>query len=452
MAEAEKLVDQMNTMLSSSSPEKPADDIVNPWEVKAADETGIDYEKLVAQFGCTRIDDTLIQRFETLTGKKCHHLIRRGLVYSHREFHEILNRFEKKQPFYLYTGRGPSASSMHLGHLIPFMITKWLQEVFDVPLVIQITDDEKFLFKPQLELEECIEMAHENIKDIIAVGFEQDRTFIFSDIEYISSSRNFFMNIKRVEKAVTYNQARATFGFDDSSNIGKVAFPAVEASPSFSSSFPQIFNNREDIPALIPCAIDQDPFFRITRDVAPRLGYPKPSLIHAIFFPALQGAGSKMSSSDPNSNITLTDTQKQIKTKVNKYAFSGGQATLEEHREKGGNCDVDISYQWLRFFLEDDAELEQIQQDYSSGKLLSGEIKAKLIACIQPIIKNFQENRAAVTDDDVKNFMSIRKLKYDYDPPKPKAKKQKQKQRGGKTKAEKAAAASKAQVTKNPSP
>ena len=72
-----------------------------------------------------------------------------------------------------------------------------------------------------------------------------------------------------------------------------------------------------------------------------------------------------MSSSDPNSNITLTDTQKQIKTKVNKYAFSGGQATLEEHREKGGNCDVDISYQWLRFFLEDDDELEQIRQDYS---------------------------------------------------------------------------------------
>ena len=48
--------------------------------------------------------------------------------------------------------------------------------------------------------------------------------------------------------------------------------------------------------------------------------------------------------------------------KVNKYAFSGGQATVEEHREKGGNCDVDISFQYLKFFLEDDERLEKIRQ------------------------------------------------------------------------------------------
>lgn len=54
----------------------------------------------------------------------------------------------------------------------------------------------------------------------------------------------------------------------------------------------------------------------MTRDVAPRIGFQKPALIHAGFFPALQGAGSKMSSSDPNSSIFLTDTNKQIKTKV----------------------------------------------------------------------------------------------------------------------------------------
>lgn len=61
----------------------------------------------------------------------------------------------------------------------------------------------------------------------------------------------------------------------------------------------------------------KDPYFRMTRDVAPRLGYPKPALIHSTFFPALQGAQSKMSASDPTSSIFLTDTQKQIKSKVN---------------------------------------------------------------------------------------------------------------------------------------
>lgn len=61
-----------------------------------------------------------------------------------------------------------------------------------------------------------------------------------------------------------------------------------------------------------------------------------------------------MSASDDNSAIFLSDSAKQIKTKVNKYAFSGGRETLEEHREKGGNADVDVAYQYLTFFMEDD--------------------------------------------------------------------------------------------------
>ena len=54
-----------------------------------------------------------------------------------------------------------------------------------------------------------------------------------------------------------------------------------------------------------------------------------------------------MSASDDNSSIFLTDTPKQVKNKINKHAFSGGQTSVEEHRAKGGNCDVDISYQVL---------------------------------------------------------------------------------------------------------
>jgi tryptophanyl-tRNA synthetase len=74
-------------------------------------------------------------------------LLRRGIFFSHRDLGHILSRVEGKKPFYLYTGRGPSSTAMHLGHLVPFMFTKWLQEAMDVPLVIQLTDDEKFLWK-----------------------------------------------------------------------------------------------------------------------------------------------------------------------------------------------------------------------------------------------------------------------------------------------------------------
>ena len=50
--------------------------------------------------------------------------------------------------------------ALHLGHTIPFHFTKWLQDVFDCPLVIQLTDDEKFLFKSDLKLEECHRLAY----------------------------------------------------------------------------------------------------------------------------------------------------------------------------------------------------------------------------------------------------------------------------------------------------
>ena len=78
----------------------------------------------------------------------------------------------------------PPSQSLHLGHLIPFLFTKWLQDAFKVPLVIQLTDDEKFLWKG-LKPEETKRMAIENAKDIIACGFDQKNTFIFSDFMFM---------------------------------------------------------------------------------------------------------------------------------------------------------------------------------------------------------------------------------------------------------------------------
>lgn len=369
--------------------------------------------KFTARFGSCKIDETLTARIASVTGNRVHHLLRRGMFFSHRDMNQILDRVEKGKPFYLYTGRGPSSQSLHMGHLVPFIFTKWLQETFDVPLVIQLTDDEKFLWKG-LAVEEAKKMAKENIKDIIACGFDVEKTFIFSDFEYMSQEPKLYENIIRIQRQVTFNQVKSIFGFGDSDCIGKIAFPAVQAAPSFSSSFPLIFNKKKDIPSLIPCAIDQDPYFRMTRDVAPKLKFHKPALIHSVFFPALQGAQTKMSASDPNSSIFLTDTPNQIKNKINKYAFSGGGASIEEHRTKGGDCDVDISFQYLRFFLEDDDRLEQIRTEYSNGQMLTGDLKKELISILQKIVAEHQERRAKVTDETVQLFTTPRKLKYDY--------------------------------------
>ncbi|GAA6046199.1 Tryptophan--tRNA ligase, cytoplasmic [Rhodotorula toruloides] len=393
--------------VATASGSAQTEQVVTPWDVQGAVVEGvqmaIDYNHLIDQFGTRRIDDELLERFERLTGRKPHLLLRRGTFFSHRELNLILDRYEQKKPFYLYTGRGPSSDSMHLGHMIPFIFTQWLQDVFDCPLVIQLTDDEKFLFKASLKLEQCHSFAFQNAKDIIACGFKPEKTFIFSDLDYVGGA--FYRNVVKISRLITARQSQQTFGFKLEDNVGKWHFVAIQAAPSFSNSFPQIFGDKTDIPALIPCAIDQDPYFRLTRECAQRLKYKKPALIHAKFIPSLLGAQSKMSASASESSIYMTDTQKEIKTKINKYAFSGGQTSIEEHRAKGGNPDVDVSYQYLTFFLDDDAEVEQIAQDYRAGKLLTGELKQKTIALLQEFVKAFQERRAAVTDDLVRQFM-----------------------------------------------
>jgi len=207
---------------------------------------------------------------------------------------------------------------------------------------------------------------------------------------------------------------KGIFGFGDSDCIGKISFPAIQAAPSFCTSFPHIFGTKKDIPCLVPCAIDQDPYFRMTRDVAPKLNYQKPALIHSAFLPALAAAQTKMSASDPNNSVYLTDTANQIKNKINKYAFSGGGTSIEEHREKGGNPDIDISYQYLKYFLEDDARLEEIHTEYAAGRMLTGEIKKEIIGELQKIVAEHQTRRKAITDEVLRDFMTPKKLNLDF--------------------------------------
>ncbi|KAF7114710.1 hypothetical protein CNMCM5793_009661 [Aspergillus hiratsukae] len=392
---------------------------VNPWSVSGAVVDGklkeIDYDRLVDTFGTTVIDTALLQRFEEVTGHRPHPFLRRGLVFSHRDLEHILTRHEKKEPFFLYTGRGPSSDSMHLGHMVPFTFTKWLQDVFDVPLVIMMTDDEKIIFgKKNHTLEEMRAFTRNNAKDILAVGFDQKKTFLFSDFDYMGGA--FYQNVVQISRLITYNTSKAVFGFSDSDNIGKSHYVAVQSATAFATTFPHIFGPDQKanakIPSLIPCAIDQDPYFRVCRDIAPRLGYHKPALIHAKFFPALQGPGSKMSASVDSSAIFMNDSPKQIEKKINKHAFSGGRDTVEEQRRLGGNPDIDVAFQYLSFFSDDDEELEQIRAGYAKGELLTGELKKKCIVQLQRSVREYQERRAQITDEVLDEFMRVRPLQW----------------------------------------
>ncbi len=354
---------------------------VTPWEVKGE----IDYERLVKEFGVERLNQEVLNKLKKYT-KDLHFLLRRNIFFAHRDLNFILNEYEKGNKFFLYTGRGPSGN-VHIGHLMPWMMTKWLQDKFNVELYFQLTDDEKFLFKENLSLEDTNRLAYENALDVIALGFNPKKTFIFVDTDY---GKTMYKQAIRVAKKITFSTNKAVFGFQNENNIGEIFYPAMQIVPCF---LPSVLK-KKNIPCLIPMAIDQDPFFRVGRDVLPKLGYLKPGALHCMFMPGLQGTTGKMSTSDENSAIYTTDTPEIVEKKIKKYAFSGGQATLEEHRKLGGNPDVDVSYQWLRMMFEpDDKKLKKIHDDYKSGKLLTGELKEILIKKVNLFLKEHQKNR-----------------------------------------------------------
>ena len=363
----------------------PSDEfLVTPWEV----EGNVDYNKLTALFGTQPIDDAILARFKRLTGS-IPLMLRRQVFFSHRDFNWILDRYEAGEKFVLYTGRGPSGHT-HLGHLMPWIFTKYLQDAFDADLYFQMTDDEKFLQKDELSASATRGFSYDNALDLIALGFDPEKTRIFLDTEY---ARTLYPIALEVAKRVTFSAARAVFGFDSSTNIGMVFFTSMQSAPAF---LPAILSGR-NVPVLIPCAIDQDPHFRITRDVAPKMGYYKPALIHSRFFPSLLGL-DKMSASIPETSIFTTDSPEQARTKITN-AFTGGRTTVQEQRDLGGVPDICAVYQYSFYLFEqDDKRAVELREECLRGARACGECKNELADKVVQFLKHHQAAREQAQD------------------------------------------------------
>ena len=244
--------------------------VITPWMVSGK----IDYSHLVEKFGTEPLTEKLLRRIGEHTNK-LHLQLRRGLFFSHRDLDWILDMYESGRRFVLYTGRGPSGP-VHIGHLVPWTFTKHLQDTFGAKLYFQMTDDEKFLINPEGTLDKFTGFAYENALDVIATGFDPKKTRIIVDVKDVGTLYKLAI---KIAKRITFSTVKATFGFNESSNIGIIFFPAIQAAPCFLE--PVLTG--ENVPCLIPAAIDQDPYWRITRDIAPKLGYFKPAQIHCNF-------------------------------------------------------------------------------------------------------------------------------------------------------------------------
>lgn len=350
--------------------------VVTPWEVSGR----VDYDRLIRDFGTQPITGSLEKKLESILGDKAY-LVRRKILFSHRDLNLVLDDYEKGKGFFLYTGRGPSGP-MHIGHIIQFYLTKWLQDKFNVNVYIQITDDEKFLEeRRKLSYNDAQHWSRDNILEIAAVGFDPDKTFILQDTEFVGHS---YPLILEIAKRVNYSTAKAVFGFSGQTNIGFSFYPAIQILPSL----------LEKKRCLIPSAIDQDPYWRIQRDIAEPLGYQKAAALHSKFIPALTGIDDKMSSSKPETTINLNDDDKTIKNKIYRHAFSGGQSSIDEHRKLGGNPDVDVPFQWLYMFFEpDDKKIEETRSEYKSGRMLTGTLKDLLVEKVTGFLTEHRKRR-----------------------------------------------------------
>src|SRR3989338_7359744 len=187
--------------------------VVNPWSV----EGDIDYTKLVSQFGTSLISQSLAKKIKIP-------LVSRGLYFSHRDLDAWIENAESKKKVSILTGRGPS-EKMHLGHLIPFILAKSLQDIYNCNVYIPFSEDEKFFVKKDLSFSNAQIFADDNILDILALGFKHDKTFIIKDFSYPP----LYSQASKIAKLITYSQVKAIFGLTPETNLGWTFYPAVQA-------------------------------------------------------------------------------------------------------------------------------------------------------------------------------------------------------------------------------
>ena len=368
---------------------------ITPWEVVGH----VDYDRLIKEFGTQPIDSEIIEKFQKITGE-VHPMLKLHYFFSHRDLDSILRKVESGEKIYLYTGRGPSGM-VHMGHLMPWMFTKYLQDKFGSKLLFQLTDDEKFLYSQERTREEIRRYTYENILDIISVGFDPNNTKIIVDTTHI---KHLYPIALEIAKRITFSTAKAVFGFSSSTNIGMIGFPPVQAAPCF---LPSLIEGKPT-PVLIPAAIDQDPYWRMTRDVAEKMGFYKPAQIHSKFLPSLDSQGGKMSSSKPETAIFTTDEPEVIEKKVSS-AFTGGQATVALQRLYGGNALGCPVFWYLRYFFDDEKESDERFVKCISGNLLCGECKSDLARESKSFISTLKKRRERAKD-------SIEKYMYENEP------------------------------------
>jgi tryptophanyl-tRNA synthetase len=415
---------------------------LNPWEVTEIE----DYSKLFEEFGIEPFSEILERIPEP------HRLMRRGVIFGHRDYERILEAMERKMPFAVMSGFMPSGK-IHLGGKMVMEEIIWHQKM-GADAYVAIADMEAHSVRG-LSWEKCKEIGiEEYVLSLIALGFEPRGRIYFQSASLEVKDLAFELGTE-----VTLSEMIAIYGFSGETHASHMFSVLVQAADIL---HPELEEFGGPKPVIVPVGADQDPHLRLTRDLADRMnkflierrgdyisvrgkgvspeeieglarlipfekkvyeghvdvfqgemeeikkivqdfelssgGYafiPPSSTYHRFMTGLL---GGKMSSSKPESYIALTDPLEEAKRKVMR-AKTGGQGTVEKQRELGGKPEECVVFELFRYHLiEDDDELLRIYEECISGERLCGDCKKLAGELLVSWLKDHQEKREQARD------------------------------------------------------
>jgi len=409
--------------------------MITPWEVEGV----IDYDKLMKDFG--------IKPFGEIIDKipNPNHLMRRGIIFGHRDYERIVDAMVNKEPWAVMSGFMPSGLP-HFGHKMTMDEIVWHQGMGGKAFVCVADIEARFV--RGLSVEKTNELGFLYIKSIVSLGLKPENALIY----FQSGSR--YVKDLAIELAseVNFSELKAIYGFTHETSLVKMFIPTIQAGDIL---HPQLKDFGGFKPVVVPVGADQDPHLRLTRDLANRIsvfsferiengvrirsrkgrdylksvkdhikdlgweyksyeehidvfekedvvekkvreievelgGYAfiPPSSTYHKFTTGLRGG--KMSSSKPESYISLFDKPKDGAKKVMK-ALTGGRATIEEQKRLGGEPDRCVVFELYAYHFADDRLLEEIRRDCESGNLICGKCKKLLAGIVEEFLRDFQE-------------------------------------------------------------
>jgi tryptophanyl-tRNA synthetase len=258
---------------------------------------------------------------------------------------------ENKSNYYLYTGRGPSSSSFHIGHLPSLNIILEFQNFLQNKIYFMISDDEK-MFRDKIDKEIMKNNVVNTISQLNKIGFSDKNTEI--NINSNGISKESYQIIIKLMGMCTLNELEHIFG--KKIHIGEYFYVFYQLMPCFIS----------DKQCIVIAGVDQEPFFRLARDLADKLKHPKPIIIYTKNIPGLDSS-EKMSTSLPSSlPIFIDDDKEIIKNKIMKITKVGA-GTLDELFQNGADIKNCIVYILIDIFENNRKNVDLLKKAYTTG-------------------------------------------------------------------------------------